>query len=167
MQQTPASPGRVAPIGLSESARTRAPRAPESEPGSVAEIKPSAAPALTAVPASTPPTRQVDTRPAPSPTVAAPVPVPAPTPTTASVAATGQWTLQLGAFRERVNAQRLWRNSGEGVQRLAKRPLQPAYEDEKGTTRLLLAPAMTESEARALCHQLTREGVACIPRRMP
>ena len=80
----------------------------------------------------------------------------APPPT---VAASGGWRVQLGAFSKRGSAEALFRSLSKGS--LAGR--QPYYVAAGAVTRLQAGPFATKAEAAAACARLSARGQACFP----
>ncbi len=80
----------------------------------------------------------------------------APPPT---VAASGGWRVQLGAFSKRGSAEALFRSLSNGS--LAGR--QPYYVAAGAVTRLQAGPFATKAEAAAACARLSARGQACFP----
>lgn len=81
----------------------------------------------------------------------APEPIVAPNP------ALAVWRVQVGAFAERVNAERLWTR----LKPLGADSLAPAYATSGRLTRLILGPFDTAKAAMAYCQQVQHAGFAC------
>ncbi|MBD8617943.1 SEL1-like repeat protein [Sphingomonas sp. CFBP 13728] len=131
--QTPVPPSRIA-----ETPRpTRL--APSSLPARVQP--PTREPVAKPVPKPVPPKAS-----APKPAVAKPTPVPA--------RATGNWRIQLGAFRDQSNAETLW-NKVRGKLRGA----QPSYPKAGSVTRLQAGGFASKADATRAC---SAAGVPCV-----
>jgi uncharacterized protein len=77
------------------------------------------------------------------------------------VAATGgAWRIQLGAFGNEANAQKLWTSLESKVTDLAA--LQPYLKAAGNVTRLQAGPFATRSAADAMCSKVKATGQACI-----
>ncbi|WP_413061076.1 SPOR domain-containing protein [Sphingomonas carotinifaciens] len=134
-------------------------------------------PTLAATPAATPPApRQPAIRttplpasspvaPKPTPVAAKPAPAPKPTPVAAkptpvaakpaaAPAKSGAWRIQLGAFRDRANAEAQW-----GKVRARLTGAQPFYVPAGGVTRLQAGGYATRAAATQAC---ARSGVPCV-----
>lgn len=111
---------------------------------------PARVPAPTREPALRPmPTKPTPPKPAPAKAVAAkPAPKPAPAKTT------GNWRVQLGAFRDQGNAETLW-NRVRGKLRGA----QPSYPKAGGVTRLQAGGFASKADAARAC---SAAGVPCV-----
>ena len=97
--------------------------------------------------------------PTPAPKPAAPVTKPKPTPAKApTVAASGAWRIQLGAFSQRGSAEALYQKLS-GKPALAGR--RPFYIPVGAITRLQVGPYPTRATAQAACSAL--KGQACFP----
>lgn len=111
------------------------------------------------IPAPTPaPTENAQTRPSPPIVRPAPKPTPKPTtpaPSTATAAIRdGGWKLQLGAFGEAGNAQKLWSQVGG---RFPGRKV--SYVKSGRLTKVLVGPFASSAEASAACRGLS----PCVP----
>ncbi len=98
----------------------------------------------------------------PAPVAVRPVPRPAPRPAPVSAAsnAGGAWRIQLGAFGNEANAQKLW-NSLEGrVAGLSS--LQPYLKAAGSVTRLQAGPFASRATADAMCAKVKAAGQACL-----
>lgn len=98
---------------------------------------------------------------APATAAAKPKPEPkAPAPAPSSVAATGAWRIQLGAFSKRGSAEALY-------QRLSKSPTvagrKPFLVEAGSVTRLQVGPFESRAAAAAACRTLSAGGQACFP----
>jgi hypothetical protein len=124
---------------------------PPSRPGATyqpADTKPAPVPAPTATP---PASRPAVTRPKPA---AAPTPTPKPAPVAAATPTRGNWRIQLGAFRDRGNAEALWtrvRGRLSGAQ--------PAYVATGGVTRLQATGFPSKAAATRAC---AASGTPCV-----
>jgi len=105
----------------------------------------------------TAPVRPTAITPSPAP-VTRPTPVAKPTPVAPKPAATasGDWRVQLGAFRDAANARRLW---SEVSRKFAGR--QPFYDDAGGVTRLQIGPFASSVEASRACAAI--RPTTCVP----
>jgi uncharacterized protein len=103
------------------------------------------------------------TRPAPvrtPPVRVAPVrPAPAPAPVRAATAG-GNWRIQLGAFGNEANAQKLWNSLEAKIGALSS--LQPYLKSAGSVTRLQAGPFASRSAADAMCAKVKATGQACI-----
>lgn len=99
--------------------------------------------------------------PKPAPTKPAPM-KPAPVePVPVKAAATdGAWRIQLGAFSEEANAQKLWTSLESKIADLAS--LQPYLKAAGNVTRLQAGPFVSKSAADAMCAKVKATGQACI-----
>jgi uncharacterized protein len=96
-----------------------------------------------------------------APAVRAPAPVrvataPAPTP----AAAAGNWRIQLGAFGNEANAEKLWNTLEPKVSGLAS--LTPYLKNAGNVTRLQAGPFTSRGSAEAMCTKVKATGQACI-----
>jgi uncharacterized protein len=92
--------------------------------------------------------------------VATPKPAPVKPAPVKAAATDGAWRIQLGAFGEEANAQKLW-NSLEGkIGELAV--LQPYLKATGSVTRLQAGPFATRGSAEAMCGKIKATGHACI-----
>lgn len=125
---------------------------------------------VTMPPSKIPPTpipgfpQEYQTKPTPPVKVATPKPTPvkaAPVkPVSVKSAVDGAWRIQLGAFGEEANAQKLW-NSLEGkIGDLAG--LQPYLKATGTVTRLQAGPFATRNSAEAMCGKVKATGQACL-----
>lgn len=96
---------------------------------------------------------------APAPRVPVAAPVAAAASTAPSVAAGGDWRIQLGAFSEEGRARTLW--SGLERQNATLAGLQPYLVKAGAVTKLQAGPFATQSAARQACDSVTRSGQAC------
>lgn len=135
----PPSPGTQPPVSVG---RTQLPPSTAYQP-----IEPIPAPTQSAEARPTPPI----VRPAPKPTPKAPTP-PAATATTAI--RDGGWKLQLGAFGEAGNAQKLWSQVGG---RFPGRKV--SYVKSGRLTKVLVGPFASSAEASSACRGLS----PCVP----
>ena len=87
----------------------------------------------------------------PAPVKAAPVKV---------AAIDGAWRIQLGAFGEEANAQKLWNSLEAKIGGLAT--LQPYLKAAGSVTRLQAGPFATRNAADAMCSKVKATGQACI-----
>ena len=87
----------------------------------------------------------------PAPVKAAPVKV---------AAIGGAWRIQLGAFGEEANAQKLWNSLEAKIGSLAT--LQPYLKAAGNVTRLQAGPFATRNAADAMCSKVKATGQACI-----
>ena len=87
----------------------------------------------------------------PAPVKAAPVKV---------AAIGGAWRIQLGAFGEEANAQKLWNSLEAKIGGLAT--LQPYLKAAGSVTRLQAGPFATRNAADAMCSKVKATGQACI-----
>lgn len=102
----------------------------------------------------TPPVKVAPVKPSP----VKPDPV---TPAPAKVTATGgAWRIQLGAFGNEANAQKLWTSLESKVSDLAA--LQPYLKAAGTVTRLQAGPFATRGAAEAMCSKVKASGQACI-----
>ncbi|KQN06245.1 sporulation protein [Sphingomonas sp. Leaf230] len=148
--QTPVAPPRTA----------SAPRPSKLPPSSLpARVPgPTREPAPTREPTPTPtrepaPVRQAQVKP-PKPVPAKPAPAKAVAAKPAPVRATGNWRVQLGAFRDQGNAETQW-NKVRGKLRGA----QPFYAKAGGVTRLQAGGFASKADATRAC---SASGVACV-----
>ena len=94
------------------------------------------------------------------PVVARPAPRPTPAPVRVATTAGGAWRIQLGAFGNEANAQKLW-NSLEGkISGLAA--LQPYLKTAGSVTRLQAGPFASRAAADAVCAKVKATGQACL-----
>jgi TPR repeat protein len=96
-------------------------------------------------------------KPAPTP-VTKPDPVALATPT--PVAGQGNWRIQLGAFGNEANAQKLWNSLESKIDDLAS--LTPYLKAAGSVTRLQAGPFATRASAEAMCSKVKMTGQACI-----
>jgi uncharacterized protein len=99
-------------------------------------------------PVRTPPVRVAPVRPAPAP---APV---------RDATAGGNWRIQLGAFGNEANAQKLWNSLEAKIGALSS--LQPYLKSAGSVTRLQAGPFASRSAADAMCAKVKATGQACI-----
>jgi len=82
-------------------------------------------------------------------------------PTPVKVAATdGAWRIQLGAFGEEANAQKLWLSLERKISDLAG--LQPFLKSTGSVTRLQAGPFATRGSAEVMCSKVKATGQACL-----
>jgi cell division septation protein DedD len=98
------------------------------------------------------PTQSAQTRPAPP--IVRPAPKPTPAPTATAAIRDGGWKLQLGAFGEPGNAQKLWSQVGG---RFPGRKV--SYVKSGPLTKVLVGPFASSAEAGAACRGLN----PCVP----
>ncbi len=92
---------------------------------------------------------------------AAPVKVATPKPAAVKTPAiAGEWRIQLGAFGEEANAQKLWNALKGKIGALGS--LQPYLKATGKVTRLQAGPFTTRSAAQAMCGKVKTTGQACI-----
>ena len=158
LQTMPAGPSRTTvgqtPVGPSRTASTPRPSKlpPSSLPARVPG--PTREPAPTREPVREPtPVRQAQVKP-PKPVPAKPAPPKAVAAKPAPVRATGNWRVQLGAFRDQGNAETQW-NKVRGKLRGA----QPFYAKANGVTRLQAGGFASKADATRAC---SASGVACV-----
>jgi uncharacterized protein len=99
-------------------------------------------------------------RPAPKPV---PMPKPAPVkaaPAPVAVAASGNFRIQLGAFSNEANAERLWESLETKVGGLSS--LTPYLKAAGNVTRLQAGPFASRSSAEAMCGKVKAAGQSCI-----
>jgi TPR repeat protein len=124
------------------------PPAPPERTVTEVEVPPPAEnPPVVAPPPASPPVQQAE---------ATPPPPPAPPPTARS----GNWRIQLGSFRERPRAERLWFDLSARVRELAG--LQPYLVRAGPYTRLQAGPFRTQNEALRACQAARDAGSDCI-----
>ncbi len=150
-QSTPPGPSRatIAQTPVGPSRVTSTPRPSNLPPSSL----PARVPGPTREPAPTrepTPARQAQVKP-PKPVPAKPV---AAKPAPAPVRATGNWRVQLGAFRDQGNAESQW-NKVRGKLRGA----QPFYAKANGVTRLQAGGFASKADATRAC---SASGVPCV-----
>ncbi|UUL83752.1 SPOR domain-containing protein [Sphingomonas qomolangmaensis] len=116
------------------------------------------------VPASRPAPPPAAAKPAPAParpTVASAPPAPKPAaPAPAAPRTSGDWRIQLGAFRDEGNARSLW-GKVSGISGLAG--TKPYYVKSGAVTRVLVGPFGSSAEATRACAAVKRTGQACLP----
>lgn len=147
----PARPVRSAerpPVRVDEPSRSRAGRAPIES----ADLPPSEAQPGASYP---PPGRTMQQAPGP-----APRPAPRPAQVAAASAVGSGWRIQLGAFRDRANAEALWGRVRGRVTGL--RPLQPIMVRAGGVTKLQAGPLGSSGQATSLCRQVKAAGTDCL-----
>tara|TARA_R110001606_G_scaffold307606_3_gene454576 strand:+ start:4270 stop:5307 length:1038 start_codon:yes stop_codon:yes gene_type:complete len=110
-------------------------------------------------PAPGPITPGVTYAPTPKPVPAAPATTAAPV----SVAASGDWRVQLGAFSDEIKAKNLWTKLEASVSVLAG--LQPYLVNAGGITRLQAGPFTTRAQADSMCSRVKASGNDCITKR--
>ena len=144
------SPASPPPISATGPARP----APQPAPRPVTPVARTTVPASSVSPAPVPPraaperaASQAATRPAPvTPPRLASAPKPAPKPAAKPVAGSGKWRIQLGAFRDRGNAETLW---GKVKGRLGG--AQPSYVAAGPVTRLQAGGFASRADATRAC----------------
>lgn len=148
------SPASPSPISATGPARP----APQPAPRPVTPVARTTVPASSVSPAPVPPraaperaASQAATRPAPvtPPRLASapkPAPKPVPKPAAKPVAGSGKWRIQLGAFRDRGNAETLW---GKVKGRLGG--AQPSYVAAGPVTRLQAGGFASRADATRAC----------------
>ena len=101
----------------------------------------------------TPPVKLATPKPVPvKPAIAKPAMIKA--------AADGAWRIQLGAFGEEANAQKLWNSLEAKISSL--NGLQPYLKASGKITRLQAGPFATRSSAEAMCGKVKATGQACL-----
>ncbi len=118
---------------------------PASTPGFPSNIPVAPVRSQTSVPPAS-------TRPKPLPPVV--------NPTTVRTVADGGWRIQLGAFGDEGNAQKLWNSLEARVKELAG--LQPYLKAAGNVTRLQAGPFTSRATADAMCAKVKATGKACI-----
>lgn len=105
-----------------------------------------------AIPVTTPVKPRPAAKPtAPARTSALPAPVPS-----------GNWWVQLGAFRKSGSAQALWHKLTQRIPGLSA--FTPDYIESNGLTRLRAGPLGSSSDARQICVRIKAIGTPCVPR---
>jgi uncharacterized protein len=94
----------------------------------------------------------------PAPVRTAPAAAPAPKP--APAASSGDWRIQLGAFGNEANAQKLWNSLESKIGELAS--LTPYLKAAGNVTRLQAGPFASRAAAEAMCAKVKAKGQACI-----
>ncbi len=102
----------------------------------------------------------IPTAPTQSAKVAPVKPVPVKAAPVKAAAVDGAWRIQLGAFGEEANAQKLWNALEPRVKDLAG--LQPYLKSAGNVTRLQAGPFATRGAADAMCNKVKASGQACI-----
>lgn len=121
--------------------------APQPAPRPVTPVARTTVPASTVSPAPVPQRAVPERAPAPAPRAAAkPAPKPVPKPAAKPVAGSGKWRIQLGAFRDRGNAETLW---GKVKGRLGG--AQPSYVAAGPVTRLQAGGFASRADATRAC----------------
>ena len=158
LQATPAAPSRST---VGASARVDVPASRVTETPRPARPTPGSPPVRVAAPTREPAPKQTMQKPAPVKTVAAsPAPKTAqktaqkPAPKSTPVRATGNWRVQLGAFRDQGNAETQW-NKVRGKLRGA----QPFYAKAGSVTRLQAGGFASKADATRAC---SAAGVPCV-----
>ncbi|MET0361186.1 MAG: SPOR domain-containing protein [Sphingobium sp.] len=173
--------GKPAPVPPRQIASAQPSRPPEriddgpperqSRPGATYDRPPErdVLPTRAAVP---PPTPRTTAKPPTSvaqapPSVARPARPPggAPPPTTVPGVrspASGNWRIQMGAFREEPRAKALWREATSKVSGLSGYKLSLVKGGD--VTRVQAGPLQSEADAARLCGKLRAAGYSCIPR---
>lgn len=77
-----------------------------------------------------------------------------------AVPANGGWVVQLGAFANAANAQKLWRALSKSIQELAT--LSPLLNSQGKVTRLQAGPFATKTEATEICARVQAAGRQCL-----
>lgn len=133
---SPASPPPISATGPSRPA-----------PRTVTPVARTTVPASTVSPAPVPQRAVPERAPAPAPRVAAkPAPKPVQKPAAKPVAGSGKWRIQLGAFRDRGNAETLW-----GKVRGKLGGAQPSYVTAGPVTRLQAGGFASRADATRAC----------------
>ncbi|NNC72986.1 MAG: hypothetical protein HKN78_08945 [Sphingomonadaceae bacterium] len=161
---------RYIPLDQREAGREMAERMAEATaPVEIASAPPPATapvtrPAPQTAPRPTPPVSRPSTPPPPASPPVNSRPTPQPTPPPAPAAArSGDWRIQLGAFRQRSGAEAHWRNVSRRVSQIAG--LQPYLVRAGPYTRLQAGPFATQAEAQRACNAARRGGSDCITAR--
>lgn len=126
------------------------PSRPVRGPVRSADLPPSGAQAGTSYP---PPGR-------PMPQASRPIAAPPPAQVAAAPAVGSGWRIQLGAFRDRGNAEALWSRVRGRVSGL--RPLQPIMVRAGAVTKLQAGPLGSSGQAASLCRQVKAAGTDCL-----
>lgn len=100
-----------------------------------------------------------DTPPPSPPSVRAPRPIPVAAPAPAPTVRAG-WRIQLGAFRDRGNAEALWERLRGRV--AALRPLQPVMVSAGTVTKLQAGSVGSAAQAASVCRQVKAAGTDCL-----
>jgi uncharacterized protein len=100
-----------------------------------------------------PAARPAPVRAAPAPAIVRPAPV-------RTASADGGWRIQLGAFSNEANAQKLWNTLENRISDLGS--LQPYLKAAGSVTRLQAGPFASRSAAEAMCNTVKATGQACI-----
>ncbi|WP_033921326.1 SPOR domain-containing protein [Sphingomonas sp. 37zxx] len=87
-------------------------------------------------------------------------PVPGATPKLVAARTSGDWRIQLGAFRDAGNARSLW-TKVSGIGALAG--TKPYYVKSGEVTRMLVGPFASNAEAARACAAVKRTGQDCLP----
>ncbi len=158
----PTATGRPVTLPPAQSAPPQQSAPTQSQPGFPSDLPVAGAPPVTKPRPQPPKTRPIE----PEVVTAAPKPAPRPPvqakPSVQAATATGggAWRIQLGAFGNEANAQKLW-NSLEGrVDGLSG--LQPYLKAAGSVTRLQAGPFASRSAAEAMCAKVKASGQACI-----
>jgi cell division septation protein DedD len=143
-----ASSPPISATGPSRPAPRPAPQpAPQPAPRPVTPVARTTVPASSVSPAPVPQRAVPERAPAPAPRAAAkPAPKPVPKPAAKPVAGSGKWRIQLGAFRDRGNAETLW---GKVRGRLGG--AQPSYVTAGPVTRLQAGGFASRADATRAC----------------
>lgn len=135
---------------------------PPSDPGVSFTPPPMAGETPTSAPVATLPAKVVTAKPAPVAVAAQPKPKPkSATPAAAPpVKAGGKWSVQLGAFGSRGNAETLWAKLSKSG---AVTGLAPDYQSAGKLTRVRTGSYATRGEAEAACKAFKARGQSCFP----
>jgi uncharacterized protein len=128
-------------------------------------------PAKTTKPVTVPPSKippkvtpgfpqEYPTKPAQPVKAAVTKPAPIKTAPVRAAAIDGAWRIQLGAFGEEANAQKLWISLESKISDLAA--LQPYLKASGSVTRLQAGPFATRGSAEAMCGKVKAAGQACL-----
>jgi uncharacterized protein len=137
--------------------------APPVKSTKAVSVPPSNIPPSTAAPgfpSDIPVAGSVPSKPVSAPTKPVMPAVVKPVPIKTAVATDGAWRIQLGAFGEEANAQKLWNSLESKVTDLAA--LQPYLKAAGGVTRLQAGPFASRTAAEAMCAKVKATGQACI-----
>ncbi len=92
--------------------------------------------------------------------IATPRPTPVKVAPVKTAAVDGAWRIQLGAFGEEANAQKLWNSLESKIDDLTG--LQPYLKSAGSVTRLQAGPFATRGSAEAMCGKVKATGQACL-----
>ncbi len=161
------APAVAKPIEVAQAAPA-APAKPAAKPIPKPVAKPAAPPVAVAEatpvptiegPIERPPVTKPATAAAMPATALATAPATSPAP-----AKSGNYRVQLGAFRENGRAQALWKSLTGKVNGLSA--FTPTYLPTSGLTRLLVGPLASPAEAQRLCGRITPTGTPCVVLKM-